>query len=57
MTVKLLTANTLASELGVPCMRITRAVHRRVLLPDFQAGRTLLFHTRRIPRIRATIGL
>ena len=57
MTVELLTGNTLAAELGIPGMRITRGVRRHVIIPDGIAGRTLLFRESRLPTLRAALGL
>ena len=55
MTVELLTGNSLASALGIPGMRITRAVRRHVITPDGIAGRTLLFRPSRVPKLRAAL--
>jgi len=57
MSVQILSANRVAGELGVPCLRITRAVRRRLITPDYLAGRMLLFRPSRLPLIRAAIGL
>ena len=57
MTVELLTANTLAAELGIPGMRITRAVRRHLIIPDGIAGRTMLFRESRLPKLRAQLGI
>ena len=57
MTVEFLTGNTLASALGVPGMRITRAVRRHAIVPDAFAGRTLLFRESRLPTLRAQLGV
>lgn len=57
MPEKVFTANSLAREMGVHQMRITRAVHRHLITPDYLAGRTLLFRQSRLPKIRAAIGL
>ena len=56
MTVELLTGNSLANELGVPGIRITRAVRRHIISPDYLAGRTMLFRPSRLPNLRAAIS-
>ena len=57
MTVEFLTGNTLAAELGVPGMRITRGVRRHVITPDAIAGRMLLFRPSRVPKLRAALRI
>lgn len=57
MTVKFLTANTLAAELGIPGMTITRAVRRHLILPDATAGRTMLFRPQRLRALGAAMKI
>jgi hypothetical protein len=57
MPVRIHTASSLADELGVTGMSITRAIRRHVITPDFTTGRTLLFLPRRVSQLREALGI
>lgn len=56
MPVEVLTANTLAREVGVSSMHITRSVRRAVIRPDFTAGHMLLFRRTRLDALRIKLA-
>jgi hypothetical protein len=53
----LLTTSELARLLGVPQMRVLRAIRRGTLQPDFNTMSINLFRPASVPHIREQLGL